>query len=290
MTCRERRPLSNNMNSLPDIAREIRKNTIRMLVAAQSGHTAGPLGTADFFAQLYFGGLINFDPKKPQWEERDRVILSCGHYCPVFYTTLAMAGYFPVEELITFRKLGSPLQGHVVHQVPFSGTPHRQLPGVENTGGPLGQGMSLSVGMAIAARMDKRKWKVVCISSDGEQEEGQTWEAYMAAAKYHLGNLTFFIDRNEIQISGNIAEIMPLEPFRLKLEAFGLKVKEIDGHNFEEIKKAYEWGQLFPDQPKAIIMRTTPGKGVSFMENKYEWHGKAPTEEEGKRALMELEK
>lgn len=275
-------------NNLPDIAREVRKNVVKMLVEAQSGHTAGPLGTADFFTALYFGKLVNFDSKRPLWEERDRVVLSCGHYCPVFYTTLAMAGYFPVEELMTFRKLGSPLQGHVVHQIPFAETSHRQLPGIENTGGPLGQGISLSVGMALSAKMDGKKWRVVCLSSDGEQEEGQTWEAYMTSAKYHLGNLIFFIDRNEIQISGPVGEIMPIEPLHSKLESFGLKTREIDGHDFEQLKKVFEWAKLFPDQPKAIIMKTVPGKGVSFMENKYEWHGKAPTTEEGNRALVEL--
>lgn len=277
-------------NNLPDISREIRKNIIKMLVESGSGHTAGPLGSADLFAALYFGDLIKYDADNPYWEDRDRVVLSCGHYSPVFYVTLALAGYFPLEELATFRKLGSSLQGHVVHQVPFSGTSHKQVPGVENTGGPLGQGISLSVGMAIAAKMDGKKWKVVCISSDGEQEEGQVWEAYMTAVKYRLGNLMFFVDRNEIQISGNISGVMPIEPFKAKLEAFGLRVKEIDGHNFDEIKEAFVWAEMFPDQPKVFITKTTPGKGVGFMENKFEWHGKTPNEDEGKLALMELNK
>lgn len=161
---------------------------------------------------------------------------------------------------------------------------------MENTGGPLGQGISLSVGMAITAKMDGKKWKVICISSDGEQEEGQVWEAYMTAVKYHLGNLIFFVDRNEIQISGKVASVMPIEPFKAKLEAFGMRVKEIDGHSFEEIKAAFTWAELFPDQPKVFITKTVPGKGVSFMENKFEWHGKTPNEDEGKLALIELNK
>jgi transketolase len=276
-------------NNLPKIALEIRKNIIRSLVKAGLGHTAGPLGVADILTFLYFGGEINFDPKNPNWEGRDRVILSCGHYAPGLYVTLATAGYFSVEELSTLRKLGSRLQGHVVHQIPFSRMSYSQLPGVENTGGPLGQGVSLAVGMAIAAKMDARKWKTICISSDGEQEEGQVWEAYMTAAKYELGNLIYIIDRNDIQITGNVKQIMPIEPLRLKLEAFGIRVKEIDGHNFEDIKSIFKWAEMYPHQPKAIIAKTTPGKGVSFMENNYVWHGKVPTPEEGLKALLELD-
>jgi transketolase len=274
---------------LSEISLEIRKDIIRMLVSAGSGHTAGALGSADLFTTLYFGKVLKFDPIKSDWEERDRVILSCGHYAPVFYATLAKAGYFPADELYTLRKLGSRLQGHIVHQVPFAGMTHRQLPGVENTGGPLGQGVSLAVGMALAAKIDGKKRKTICISSDGEQQEGQVWEAYMSAAKYELGNLIFFVDRNDIQITGTVKQIMPLDPLKQKLEAFGLRVKEIDGHNFGEIKDVFKWAELFPHQPKAVIMKTTPGKGVSFMENNYEWHGKAPTTQEAERALASLE-
>ena len=273
---------------LVDKAREIRVEIIKMLAKAESGHTAGALGAADLLATLYFGGLINFKKDEPYWEERDRVVLSCGHYGPVWYATLALAGFFPVEELGTLRKLGSRLQGHPVRQISFLGSNYTQLPGVENTGGPLGQGVSIAVGMALAGKMDKKKWKVVCVSSDAEQQEGQTWEAYMTAAKYNLGNLTLVIDRNEIQISGNLGEVMPIEPLRDKLAAFGLRVFEINGNEASEIISAFEKGKLFPDQPKAIIMRTMAGKGVSFMEGDFHWHGKAPTKEEAEAALEEL--
>jgi transketolase len=269
-------------------ALEIRVEIIKMLTEAESGHTAGPLGAADLFAALYFGGLVNFRKDEPYWEDRDRVVLSCGHYAPVQYVSLALAGFFPIEELKTLRKLGSRLQGHPVREIRYSGSNDRQLPGVENTGGPLGQGVSIAVGMALAGKMDKKKWKVVCVCSDAEQQEGQTWEAYQTAAKYHLGNLTFVIDRNEIQISGLLHEVMPIEPLREKLKAFGLRVFEINGNNVEEVMIAFEQGKLFPDEPKVIIMNTTPGKGVSFMESNFRWHGKVPTKEEAQRALVEL--
>lgn len=276
------------MVNLVGKARETRVEIIKMLAKAESGHTAGAMGAADLFASLYFGGLINYKRDEPYWEERDRVVLSCGHYAPVWYATLALAGFFPVEELKTLRKLGSRLQGHPVKQVSFIGSNYQQLPGVENTGGPLGQGVSVAVGMALAGRMDKKKWKVVCVGSDAEQQEGQTWEAYQTAAKYGLGNLTFVIDRNEIQISGNLHEVMPIEPLRDKLTAFGLRVFEINGNNIPEILEVFEKTKLFPDQPKAIIMKTMAGKGVSFMEGDFRWHGKAPTKEEAEKALEEL--
>jgi len=276
------------MVDLMDKAREIRVEIIKMLAKAESGHTAGPLGIADFFACLYFGGLINFRKENPYWEERDRVVLSCGHYAPVWYATLALAGFFPIEELKTLRKLGSRLQGHPVRQESYSEKDEKQLPGVENTGGPLGQGLSVGVGMALAAKIDKKKWKVVCVCSDAEQQEGQTWEAYQCAAKYGLGNLTFVVDRNEIQISGNLGEVMPIEPLKDKLTAFGLRVFEIDGNNTREIIEVFEKGKLYPDQPKAIIIKTIAGKGVSFMEGNFHWHGKVPTKVEAEMALQEL--
>ncbi|HSV95262.1 MAG TPA: transketolase [Spirochaetia bacterium] len=276
------------MVDLVEKAREIRVEIIKMLAEAESGHSAGPLGTADLFAALYFGGLVNFRKDEPYWEDRDRVVLSCGHYGPVQYATLALAGFFPVEELKTLRKLGSRLQGHPVRHVVYSGSNDEQLPGIENTGGPLGQGVSVAVGMALAAKMQKSKWKVICVSSDAEQQEGQTWEAYQTASKYGLGNLTFVIDRNEIQISGNLHEVMSIEPLRDKLTSFGLRVFEINGNNFEEILDVFEKGKLFPDQPKAIIMKTIAGKGVSFMEGNFRWHGKAPNSEEAEKALWEL--
>ncbi len=278
--------------NLPDVACEVRKNIIRMLALAGSGHTAGPLGSADLFTYLYFGGGLRYRHDDPTWGGRDRLVLSCGHYAPVLYTCLGMAGFFPLEELSTLRKLGSRLQGHVVRHVEYNGRklPHDQLPGVENTGGPLGQGVSVAVGMAIAAKMKREKHKIICIGSDGELEEGQTWEAYMTAAKYHLGNLTFIIDRNEIQISGSVKDVMPIEPLEKKLEAFGMRVKEIDGHDFDEIASIISWAEMFPDQPKAVIMKTVPGKGVGFMEGKYQWHGMSPTKDQAIEAFMELGK
>ena len=272
-------------------AREIRVEIIKMLAEAESGHTAGALGAADFFATMYFGGVLNVKKDEPYWSERDRLVLSCGHYAPVWYASLSLAGFFPTDELKNLRKLGSRLQGHPVRQIEFPGSSYKQLPGVENTGGPLGQGVSIAVGMALAGKMEKKKWKVVCVLSDAEQQEGQTWEAYQAASKYSLGNLWLVIDRNEIQISGKLHEVMPIEPFeplKEKLTAFGLRVMEVDGNNAGEIVSAFERGKLFSDQPKAIIMRTVPGKGVSFMESDYRWHGKAPTNEEAERALLEF--
>ena len=277
--------------NLPDVALEVRKNIIKMLAFAGSGHTAGAMGSADLFTYLYFGGEVKVRRDDPTWEDRDRVVLSCGHYAPVLYSCLGMAGFFPLEELSTLRKLGSRLQGHVVRHIEYNGgrkLAHDQLPGVENTGGPLGQGVSIAVGMAIAARMKKQKHRVICVGSDGEMDEGQTWEAYMSAAKYKLGNLIFIIDRNEIQISGNVSDVMPIESVGKKLEAFGLKVKEIDGHNFEEIGSIFPWARMYPDQPKAVIMNTTPGKGVSFMEKNYLWHGIPPNKDQAIEALMEL--
>jgi len=271
-----------------DKAREIRVEIIKMIAKAESGHTAGAMGAADLFASLYFGGIINHKINEPYWEERDRVVLSCGHYAPVWYATLALAGFFPVEELSTLRKLGSSLQGHPVRQIEYKGSNYKQLPGIENTGGPLGQGISVAVGMALAGKIQKSKWKVVCVSSDAEQQEGQTWEAYQSAAKYQLGNLIFVIDRNEIQISGKMGEVMPIEPLKEKLTSFGLRVLEINGNNIPEIITAFEQAKLFSDQPKAVVMNTIAGKGVSFMEGNFRWHGKAPTSEEAEQALWEL--
>lgn len=276
------------MVDLVNKAKEIRVEIIKMLTLAQSGHSAGALGLADLFSCLYFGGLINFRKDDPYWDDRDRVVLSCGHYAPVLYASLALAGFFPIQELKTLRKLGSRLQGHPVRQENYSQNNDQQLPGVENTGGPLGQGVSIAVGMALASKIDKKQWRVICIESDAEQQEGQTWEAYQTAAKYKLGNIIFVIDRNEIQISGNLGQVMPIEPLKDKLTSFGLRVFEIDGNDVTEILSVFEKAKLFPDEPKAIIMKTVAGKGVSFMEGDYRWHGKAPTKEEAENALWEL--
>lgn len=272
--------LQTDYQKLEDIANAIRRDLMKMLVAAGSGHSAGPLGMADVFTALYFA-VLNHDAKKPDWPERDRVVLSNGHICPVWYATLAHAGYFDHEKLMTLRKLGSGLQGH----------PHRgSLPGVENTGGPLGQGLSQAIGVALAGRMDGAKHRVYALMSDAEQQEGQTMEAMMFAGKEKLHNLTGIIDRNNIQIDGFTEDIMPLEPLKEKYEAYGWHVIEVDGHNFHEIIDACNMAQSIFEKPTCIIAHTIPGKGVDFMENDWHWHGKPPKPEEAKKALEELKK
>jgi transketolase len=264
-------------------AREIRCSIIEMLVEAGSGHSAGALGMADIFTSLYFF-ILKHDPTNPMWAERDRLVLSNGHICPVLYATMAHSGYFPLEELKTLRKLGSRLQGH---------PDRRFLPFLETSSGPLGLGLSQTVGMCLADRMDNGKYsgkQFYCLLSDGELEEGNTWEGAMLAAKERLQNLTVIIDRNNIQIEGFTEDIIPLEPLRQKWESFNWHVQTIDGHNFKEIVGAVEQAQAVFDKPSVIIANTTPGKGVSFMESKWQWHGKAPNKEEGERALKELRK
>ncbi len=267
-----------DIQKLEEKANLIRQDIVKMLLEAGSGHSAGPLGMADVFTALYFHTL-NHDPAKPDWSERDRLVLSNGHICPVLYASLAHAGYFPVAELMSLRKLGSRLQGH----------PHRSaLPGLETTSGPLGSGLSQAVGMALAGRMDKAKWQVFCLMSDGEQDAGNTWEAVMLAGKERLHNLTGLIDRNNIQIDGFTEDIMPLENLRAKYEAFNWHVLEIDGHNMQEIIDAFAKARTIFEKPTLIIAHTVPGKGVDFMEGKFEWHGKPPSKEEAKLALQEL--
>lgn len=276
------------MQHLALMAVRIREDIIKELVAAGSGHSAGPLGMADVFTALYFH-ILQHNPKKPLWAERDRLILSNGHICPVLYATLARAGYFPLEELKTLRKLGSRLQGH----------PHRgSLPGVETTSGPLGSGLSQAIGFALAAKLDKKKHRVYCLTSDGEHQEGNTWEAVMFAAKNRLSNLTVFIDRNNIQIDGFTENVMPLNSLRAKYEAFNWHVLEIDGHNFESIIAAAAEARAIHEQPTVIITHTIPGRGVDFMENDYKWHGvppgvsnmpgEPPKEQQAKIALRQL--
>jgi len=250
-----------------------------MLLEAGSGHSAGSLGMADVFTALYFH-VLNHNPKKPNDPKRDRIFLSNGHICPVWYMTLAHAGYLTKKEaLTTLRKLGSRLQGH---------PHHKSLSPIENPSGPLGQGISQAAGYALASKMDNKKFEIYCIMGDGEQDEGQVWEAYMFAAKNKLGNLTTIIDRNHIQIDGMTDDVMPLEPFANKLHAFGWHVIEVDGHNTEHITNACEQAKTIYDKPVAIIAYTVPGKGVDFMEYKFEWHGKIPNPAEAKEALHEL--
>lgn len=262
-------------------ANEIRQSVIEMLVEAGSGHSAGALGMADIFTALYFY-ILKHDPTNPLWEERDRLILSNGHICPVYYATLAHSGYFKLDELKTLRKFGSRLQGH---------PDRRFLPFLETTSGPLGLGLSQAVGMCLADRMDKGKYsekQFYCLLSDGELEEGNTWEGAMLGAKERLQNLTVIIDRNNIQIEGYTEDIMPLEPLKQKWESFNWHVQTIDGHNFEAIVNAVGQTQAVFDKPSVIIANTIPGKGVSFMENDFKWHGKAPSKEEAEKAVEEL--
>lgn len=264
---------------LEQIANSIRQDIIAALVEAKSGHSAGPLGMADIFTALYFR-VLRVDPNRPSWSERDRVVLSNAHICPVLYATLAQRGFCSREEFLTsLRKMGSPFQGHSNNHFDM---------GIETCGGPLGQGLSQAVGMALAARMDQARWKTVCLMSDGELDEGQSWEAFMLAGKERLHNLTAVIDRNNIQIDGYTEDIMPLEPLADKFRAFNWHVIEIDGHNMEEILDAFSFADTIYEKPTVIIAHTIPGKGVSFMERKFEWHGKPPNPEEAKLALKEL--
>jgi len=264
---------------LAAIARDCRVQIIRMLTHAGSGHPGGSLSVIDLVTTLYFQRMRH-DPKRPDWPDRDRLILSKGHAVPALYAAMARAGYFPVEELMTLRKFGSRLQGH----------PERlRLPGLETTSGPLGSGLSQAAGIAKAWQMDGVKGRrVYCVMSDGEQDEGNTWEAAMFAAKYRLANLTAITDRNNIQIDGPTEEVMPLENLREKWEAFGWYVTEIDGHNFTQIIDACNYARTIENQPVMIIAHTTPGKGVDFMENDFHWHGKPPNREEAQRALNQL--
>ncbi len=266
------------LKSLTGMGNLLRQEALSMVIEAGSGHVAGPLGMADIFAALYFH-ILEHDPKRPHWEKRDRVVLSNGHICPILYATLAHAGYFPVEELHTLRKLGSRLQGH----------PHRgSLPGVEATSGPLGSGLSQATGMALAARMDKARHRVFALMSDGELDEGNSWEAFMFAGKERLSNLTAIIDRNVIQIDGFTEDVMPLEPLRAKLEAFNWHVVEINGHDFSQIVSAVAEAKAIYEKPTVVVAHTIPGEGVDFMENKYQWHSKVLTRAEAKKALHEL--
>lgn len=262
-------------------ANDIRQSIIEMLLEAGSGHTAGPLGMTDIFTSLYFNNLRH-DPKNPNWIFRDRVILSNGHICPVLYATMAHAGYFPVEELKTLRKFGSRLQGH----------PHREfLPGIETSSGPLGSGLSQTVGMALADRIDHGKGTskfFFCFLGDGELDAGQNWEAIMQAGKEKLHNIIAVIDRNNIQIDGFTEDVMPLEPLHEKWESFGWHVQEIDGHSFQAIDQAINQAKAIFEKPSVIIAHTIPGKGVEVFERDFKWHGVIPNKEQGALAIQEL--
>jgi transketolase len=272
--------------SIESKAEAIRETIIEMLVAAGSGHTAGPLGMADIFAALYFH-VLRHDPKNPDWSERDRLILSNGHITPVRYAAMAHAGYFPVEECLTLRKFGSRLQGH----------PERtRLPGIETTSGPLGEGLSQGNGIAYALMMDAQTpaasggshKRVYVVMGDGEQNEGNVWEAVMWAAKNKMHNVTAIIDRNNIQIDGMTEDIMPLDSLRAKYEAFNWHVIEVDGHNIRQFIEAVDEAKAIYERPTVIIAHTIPGKGVPEIEFDYRWHGKPPSVEEGRKFLKDI--
>ncbi len=268
------------ITQLQQMANYIREDIISMLETAGSGHSAGPLGLADIFAALYFN-IMNFDPKNPEWEDRDVFFLSNGHTIPVQYAAMAEAGYFDKAELLTLRKLGSRLQGH----------PERErLPGLENTSGPLGSGLSQAAGYAYALQyLDNAKHRFVyVVMGDGELDEGNIWEAAMFAGKYKLSQLVAIVDRNNIQLDGSTEDIMPLEDLRGKWESFGWHVLEVDGHNIESVIDAVSLARAITNRPSVIIALTIPGKGVDFMEYDYKWHGVAPNSEQGKAALAKL--
>ncbi|MCQ2559804.1 MAG: transketolase [Clostridia bacterium] len=262
---------------LQNTAKKLRKLVIEMIGAAGSGHPGGSLSSADLLTALYFSEM-RVDPQNPNWPERDRLVLSKGHAAPTLYAALAEKGFFPLEKLKTLRQLGSELQGHPDFQL---------LPGLDISSGSLGQGLSIANGMALAARLNKANWRVFALLGDGETQEGQVWEAAMAAAHYGLDNLTALIDCNKLQIDGQVQKVMGIEPIKAKWQAFGWEVLEIDGHDFEQILEAFRRPRQ-PQKPRMIIAQTVKGKGVSFMENQAGWHGKAPQGEELNQALAEL--
>ncbi len=269
-----------SLKELALLAYDIRMDIVQALYEAKSGHSGGPLGMADVFTALYFH-ILNVDPKRPDWAERDRLVLSCGHICPVLYATLARRGFCDRAQFLkTLRKKGSPFQGHPNNHFDM---------GIETSSGPLAQGYSQAIGMALAARLSGARWRTYLVGSDGELNEGQTWEAILFAGKEKLNTLTCIIDRNNIQIDGNTEDIMPLEPLADKWRAFNWHVIEVDGHNMREIIDAYKQAATITDKPTVIIARTIPGKGVSFMERNSAWHGKTPNKEELAHALSDLE-
>ncbi len=271
--------IDKKIRDLKFTANNIRKDVISALYVAGSGHTAGSLGVVDIFTVLYFD-FLNIDPKSPWKEDRDYFILSNGHVCPALYATLANRGYFERKELATLSKINSRLQGH----------PHRNyLPGIETSSGPLGSGLSQAAGLALALKRDNKSNRVICMTSDGEHDEGNHWEAVMFAHKYHLNNLTVIIDRNRIQISGNTEDVMPLGSLKEKYLAFGWGVLEIDGNSIPQIISALDRVGHERQKPLVIVANTIPGKGVKIFENNYKWHGKVPEQEEFIKALRDID-
>lgn len=260
-------------------ANEIRSLSIKMIYNAQSGHPGGSLSAADILSALYFS-VLNIDPKNPEWEKRDRFVLSKGHASAAYYSALALKGYFPVDELLTFRKMGSRLQGH----------PTIHVPGVDMTTGSLGQGFSTAVGMAMAGKIDNANYNVYVLIGDGESDEGIVWEAALSAAHHRLDNLIAILDKNRYQLDGATENILSLGSMEEKFKAFDWEVMSIDGHDMVQIVNALEWAKSTRGKPKMIVAHTTKGKGVSFMENTHEFHGKAPNKEQYEIAMKELEK
>ena len=267
-----------DIKELTKKAVEVRKGIIEAVYWAQSGHPGGSLSVADILTVLYFNEM-NIDEKNPNWEDRDRLVLSKGHCSPALYSCLANRGYFPIEDLKTFRKIDSYLQGH---------PDKNKVPGVDMTTGSLGQGLSAANGMAIAGKMDKKDYRVYCILGDGEIEEGQIWEAAMTSSKYKLDNLCAIVDNNNLQIDGTVEEVMSPYPIDEKFRSFGFEIIKIDGHDIEEIIKAFEVARNIKGKPTCIIAKTIKGKGISYMENQVGWHGKAPNEEQYKEAMVSL--
>ena len=266
------------ISELEKMANDVRKGIIEAVYSGKSGHPGGSLSIADILTVLYFNEL-NIDEKNPKWEDRDRLVLSKGHCSPALYSCLANRGFFSIEDLKTFRKIDSYLQGH---------PDMNKVPGVDMTTGSLGQGLSSAVGMAIAGKMDKKDYRVYCILGDGEIEEGQIWEAAMSAKKYKLDNLCVIVDNNNLQIDGTVEEVMSPYPIDEKFKSFGFEIIKIDGHNMQEIMDAFDVAKHIKDKPVCIIAKTIKGKGVSYMENQVGWHGKAPNEEQYKMAMEEL--
>ena len=263
---------------LQDIARKIRIDIIEQVHSAKSGHPGGSLSIADIMTYLYFKEM-NVDPKNPDMQDRDRLVLSKGHTCPALYAALAEKGFFDVELLKTFRKMGSILQGH---------PDMKNIPGVDMSSGSLGQGISAACGMALAAKFDKKNYRVYAILGDGEIEEGQVWEAFMFASHYKLNNLCAIIDRNGLQIDGRCADVMSTEPLEEKMSSFGFNVISADAHNFDSIEMAFDAAKMCSDKPSVIIADSIKGKGVSFMENVVSWHGTAPNDEQYTQAIKDL--
>lgn len=273
--------MARTREDLEAVAKRIRRHIVDATTEAGSGHPSSSLSAVEILTVLYFGGVLAYDPNRPDWGDRDRFIMSKGHAAPLLYSVLAEAGYFPVEQLLSLRRFGSPLEGHPNMRI---------VPGVEASTGSLGQGLSIGIGHALAARIDRRGSRVYVLQGDGETQEGQVWEALMFAGNYALDSLTLIVDRNRYQQTGKVAEIQDLDPLADKLRAFKWEVTEIDGHALDEVAKALDWARGVAGKPQAILASTVKGRGVDYLEKEGNWHGKAVPKEELQRALSDIEK